>query len=89
MSDVEIIAPWYSPRRYFLDAPTEPRGTCFVTNEEYEKARVYIRFLEEKLAEIAAFRQPGVVQMAVQIARDALPYVVPKRGTADSGEVGK
>lgn len=34
---------WHSPQRFFLDAPRQPLGTCFVLNSDYEAARAALK----------------------------------------------
>lgn len=34
---------WHSPQRFFLDAPKQPPGTCFVLNSDYEAARAALK----------------------------------------------
>ena len=42
---------WFrSPRRFFLDAPKEQPGTCFVKNEDYAEAMEEITRLQQEMA---------------------------------------
>ena len=36
---MDDFPPIFSPRRYFLDAPKEQPGTCFVLNDDFEVMR--------------------------------------------------
>ena|SRR5271167_3331346 len=48
----EQFPPIFSPKRYFLDAPKEQPGTCFVLNDDFEMMR---RMYEVRKEEAEAF----------------------------------
>lgn len=44
-TETESLPPIFSPQRFFLDAPKQQPGTCFVLNSDFEKAMAEIKRL--------------------------------------------
>jgi hypothetical protein len=69
----------FSPKRYFLDAPKEQPGTCFVKNDDYAELWQAYQRLQHELA-AAAIRERNLSRAA--LARAASP---PTGGLSCSG----
>jgi hypothetical protein len=46
-TEVESLPPIFSPQRFFLDAPKQPRGTCFVLNTDFQLVMAEVNRLQE------------------------------------------
>jgi hypothetical protein len=53
-TETESLPPIFSPQRFFLDAPKQPRGTCFVLNTDFQLAMGEIERLRAENASLRA-----------------------------------
>jgi hypothetical protein len=65
MTDSSPSKEFFSPRRYFLDAPKEQPGTCFVKNDDYAD----LWQAHERLQQDNARYENGRVVMSIEIDR--------------------
>lgn len=61
-TDCESLPPIFSPQRFFLDAPKQPRGTCFVLNTDFQLAMAEIARLQRENKQLRENKRMALIQ---------------------------
>jgi hypothetical protein len=82
-AETESLPPIFSPQRFFLDAPKQRPGTCFVLNTDFERAMREIERLQNiqrdfhNLDDVETIRRMRVLLQRLHsmlVARDVVVF---------------